>query len=687
MAAPPAFAQTAPVGAGVRLEDGIEKEDVDGDLKSAMEIYQKIAADTSAPRDVRAKALLRLAGCDEKLGHQAKQVYEQIVHDYADQPAATQARTRLALIQKQEHPALPTTMSVRKIETSGLGEMSPSDTDGQRAVYRAKDGDIYFGDLAGHSRSLVFKVQPGDVPGWCPSKDLSLTALGFDAKPSRPGTLAVVKTDGTGYRELVHDDELGTILGGTSGFSFEWSWDARHLLVWALLPNGGAHLMIVDVADGHHRELVHLQSGIISHAVFSPDSHFIACLTWPATGSSIAMRIFVMPTESGEPHLVYESPVKSIEEGGGPVASQWLHDWTADGRYLAISDVHFRKNALYLLPMKNGVAAGNPVFVREGDMDDGHVMASGALAFKDRPVPSNNVSAYHATLGLDGKLGEWHPLEIRGGNGGWDPGLTFSPDNAQIAYVSGDEETGGRDLVLQNLATGQQRVLYRFNGGQPYCHYAYDMPKVFCIIGFDENGGRSDLVSVGVESGALETLGSFSDYRGEPTPSKDGQHIYFWAMKAFQDGHFLRWEMSTRQDTIVDVFTRDLVQIYTPTPDERWLVRSDKRGLAIRSISGGDWRFLISAAGVLTDPGDAIPSGDWTLFDAIDSEGKVRLYRVPISGGEPQLIGDFPGKSRSTHGSSSLRLSRDGRQVIVASLEDSKVNLWELDNFEPPATK
>ena len=63
----PVFAQTAPVAAGVRLQAGIEKEDVDGDLKSAMEIYQKIAADTLAPRDVRAQALLRLAGCDEKL--------------------------------------------------------------------------------------------------------------------------------------------------------------------------------------------------------------------------------------------------------------------------------------------------------------------------------------------------------------------------------------------------------------------------------------------------------------------------------------------------------------------------------------------------------------------------------------------------------------------------------------------
>src|SRR5580658_4115375 len=201
VAVQPAFAQSAPVAAGVRLEAGIEKEDVDGDLKSAMDIYAKITADASAPRDVRAKALLRLAGCDEKLGKQAKQVYEQIVHDYADQPAAAQARNRLALLKKQENPATPTTMSVRKIESAGLGEMNPCHTDGHRAVYRAADGNLYFGDLTGQNKHLVFKVQPEDVPTWCLSRDLSMTALGFAPKLNRPAIIAVIKTDGTGYRE------------------------------------------------------------------------------------------------------------------------------------------------------------------------------------------------------------------------------------------------------------------------------------------------------------------------------------------------------------------------------------------------------------------------------------------------------------------------------------------------------
>ncbi len=99
------------------------------------------------------------------------------------------------------------------------------------------------------------------------------------------------------------------MLDGTNSFSLDWSWDTRHVLVKDYLPNGEVHLMIVDVADGHHRELVHLQSGDIDHAVFSPDGHNIAYETWQNdTGSSDAMRIFVMPAEGAQPQQVYQSP-------------------------------------------------------------------------------------------------------------------------------------------------------------------------------------------------------------------------------------------------------------------------------------------------------------------------------------------------------------------------------------------
>jgi hypothetical protein len=198
IASPAAYAQAAPPTAGVMLQAGIEKENVDGDLKAAMSIYEKIA-----------KALLRLAGCDEKLGKQAKQVYEQILHDYADQPAAAQARTRLAVIKQQEHPSPPPTMTARRIEWAKLGQMGAADTDRERATFVDSEGNLFYGDVAGHNRRLVFRDESDwhAAFGWSATRDFSMMALAPPAKANQPSILAVVRMDGTGYRELLRDEK------------------------------------------------------------------------------------------------------------------------------------------------------------------------------------------------------------------------------------------------------------------------------------------------------------------------------------------------------------------------------------------------------------------------------------------------------------------------------------------------
>jgi hypothetical protein len=248
----PGFSQPAPVSAGVRLQGGIEKEDVDGDLKSAMDIYGKIAVDNSVPREVRARALLRLAGCEEKLGREARHVYEQIVREYADQPAAGQARKQLARIRQQEQPPRPRTMSMRKIDSGPLGAMGGTDTDGERALY-SSGGLLYFGDLAGQSRHMI-----GDFleTASAPSRDFSMVALNLKPNSTRLHKLAVMKIDGTGYRELISDDARNSIFG-TSSFNMTWSWDDKYIEISDFNPLSSLHgqVWVVSVADGQRRVL------------------------------------------------------------------------------------------------------------------------------------------------------------------------------------------------------------------------------------------------------------------------------------------------------------------------------------------------------------------------------------------------------------------------------------------------
>ena len=83
--------QTADMG--VTLERAIRKENVEGDLSGAIDLYKKVVAGAANRADV-AKALLGLGECYEKQGSaEAQKAYERLVKEFGDQAeAARQAQ-------------------------------------------------------------------------------------------------------------------------------------------------------------------------------------------------------------------------------------------------------------------------------------------------------------------------------------------------------------------------------------------------------------------------------------------------------------------------------------------------------------------------------------------------------------------------------------------------------------------
>src|SRR5262249_6368738 len=74
--------------ADVQFKAAQHKEEVEGDLKGAMDAYRKLA--DGKDRTIAAKALLQLARCYEKLGQaDAQKTYERIVRDFTDQKTTT----------------------------------------------------------------------------------------------------------------------------------------------------------------------------------------------------------------------------------------------------------------------------------------------------------------------------------------------------------------------------------------------------------------------------------------------------------------------------------------------------------------------------------------------------------------------------------------------------------------------
>jgi hypothetical protein len=89
------------VSAEASLEAAIHTETVVGDLKSALDQYQKIMAQSGNNRPVAARALLGVAQCQEKLGQiaAARVAFASVVQQYSDQTEiVAQARTKMTAL-------------------------------------------------------------------------------------------------------------------------------------------------------------------------------------------------------------------------------------------------------------------------------------------------------------------------------------------------------------------------------------------------------------------------------------------------------------------------------------------------------------------------------------------------------------------------------------------------------------
>jgi Tol biopolymer transport system component len=663
------IAQSRQATVNVQLQEGIEKEEVEGDLVAAIEIYQKITADKGVPREVRAKALLRLAGCDERLGKQAKQVYEQIVREYGDQPVASQARSRLAVLARKEHPAPPLMMSERKIEWSKLGSLGHTDTDGERAVYW-NENNLYFGDIAGHNRRLILNAKQFD---WVPSRDFALVALDLLATPERRHILALIKTDGTGYRELVRDDEHDSTFGENVSFAMSWSWDDRFLALadFSLRTKIAGQLWVVSTTNGQRRILADIPGERVRKSNFSPDGKYLAFVTYPRDMvSHSTSRIYVVPVAGGEPRLVYESMPWAV----GSSFLSFL-DWTGDGRFLAIKDVRNGRSALYLLPIRDGAPSGELRFVRFGEFEEGMTTQSGALVFMDIAALPATTPIYLSTVEQNGKLHDWRDLKL---NGGGKVSPSFSPDGRSIAYTARDVDATRSNLMIYDLLTGRERMIYRSEYESLNCKYSSLHPKVFCIV--EKERGISNLISVETESGAVEQIATFPGSRFLMLPIVDDQIFYFtlaaWTLDPFAPP-IVRWDRTTQEEKTVVPASNDRTFV-RPSLDGRLMIRQTGGIVFVRPIDGGDWQPVTSKARANLVPATSA-DGKWVLYVGEDAVGKSALFGVPVSGGTPETLAEFT----DAFVPSVLTFSHDNKQVLAEINTHPLAEIWVLENYVP----
>jgi Tol biopolymer transport system component len=409
---------------GVLLRAAIEKEEVAGDLKGAMALYQQIITAHGKDRAVTAKAMLRLAGCHEKLGQtEARKLYERLVAEYSDQTQeVTSARARLAaLTAGAPVRARDSRLTIRRVPNleGNFAYPSPSPDGKFLAFVDWTSGNLTILDVAtGATKALTKDGSWGTTGGFAQvsvwSRDSSRIAYQWVAiGPKGRPELRIVSLSGEKPPEPI------AIPGATWIMPHDWSPDGSRILFSYGQGQVSSGLALVGAGSGAVDRL-NMRGGSWLYQ-FAGDGDAIL-YSAPSDGKAGRGDIFLRNLKTGVATPIVQHPAEEMLVGVLP-GTEWL---------LFASDRQGRLD-LWAVPFRQGKADGQPVLVKQG------LGRFFPLRF------TNDGRFYCATLSAtdDVFLADFDPgtgkvtSEARKFPSRWDgatSGPSFSPDGESLAY-------------------------------------------------------------------------------------------------------------------------------------------------------------------------------------------------------------------------------------------------------------
>jgi Tol biopolymer transport system component len=453
-----AFAQDA----ARLLKAAINTEMVDGNPKAAIDQYKKVAA--SGDRALAAQALLRMAGCYQKLGDaEAQKILAQIVRDYADQTEVA-AEARGKMVVGDASRARPAPDESRAIWTvpEDVRILGPVSVDGRFLPISVRGGG---GELA------VRDLQTGTdriIPS-TPAQERARSEGAFRAGESvvsRDGRrvasrVAVSRHPGMQvlvYTQLVvsnvGDGSATTLIDGADVVPYDWTPDGGAIAIRRKVSATTQQIEIVSFPSGAVRVLRTIEwraNGPFSGRL-SPDGRRLAVET-PANGTG-ARDIIVLPIDGGPEVRVVQWTGDDILLGWSPDGASVLFSSARGSGTLDIWRQRLDAKALALGPelvRRNGPA--RPLgMTLSGALFSHDDFEAGAGACQTTPTCEVKESVFDFETGTFVSP----PRDVSDTYVRSNESPRWSPDGTRLAYYA---RRGGREgvIVIKDLATGQSR--------------------------------------------------------------------------------------------------------------------------------------------------------------------------------------------------------------------------------------
>ncbi len=470
-----AYAQQS---AGVLLQSGLYKEDVNGDLEAAIAIYERVLKEFPKDRPVAAKALLHIGLCYEKLGKQgAQKAYQRLIEEYTDQhePVA-QARARLVVL-GAAGDVQQTGLVMREVKIEQGDHGLSLSRDGKRLVYpKRKDGktNLVVRDLVSGDETQITNYETAtgaDQPVFSPD--------GKEVAYTYTNQLHIVSLETGEDRRLYQD-----------GWAKDWSRDGRFLLL-----NGNR---VLAVGEGSIKKL-NLPSPARAGR-FSPDGKYVTYVSPRGKPKN-----YLYPVSGGDPIQITHG-----SRDTNPI-------WSPNGKVLLfLSQRAFGPEMdLCGVSVVDGKKAGGLQVIKPDFGDNVKLISlseTGRLLFR-----RSHWEMHVDVTPIDPQTGQPSGNPVRLAAGYWP---MWSPDGKRIAYFS-----GGALHVMSADGSNDQKIIrvQPFTGTHAW---AADNKHIY-VAESSREAERKGIYSISIATRERRPVYLDPDLLGHLSCSPDGRRLAF----------------------------------------------------------------------------------------------------------------------------------------------------------------
>ncbi len=486
-------------------------------------------------------------------------------------------------------------------------------------------------------------------------------------------TIAVLRhhADRSGVYLLERGQPGERLLTGTTSATLSVFPAAENSLLVKERPGEGLPLQYfaVSMKDGSRRPALEwastgLQSGGI---VLSPDGRYAAFSVFE---SSFVADLYVSPLDGSEPprRLAFDrNRLRGIA-------------WTPDSREVVFSASREGTLSLWRIPIEGGEPrqisgvgrAFSPVLWSDSAGSSKLLFATGGM----------NADAWSVALNQPQAPPQRVTHSTR-----YDGNAQISPDSTKLCFAS-HRFKDIEHIFVSDLDGGNVEQITRWNEYDGAPRWSPDGKQ----IAFDSLlDGNWDIYAVSLETGTQRRLTRGPNEDVRPSWSRDGRWIYYSAGDG-RGGSSLWKAPADGGEPVLLNENGGFEAFEAPDGNSVYFVETDR--------SVGLWRIPASGAGSPTPvPGsEEISQGRWSVTplgiyfrgfpDPAKWDDGTPIYRIPLEGGQPELIRTIPADPSIDYSSlhpvrrpPGFSVSADGRTAIVQRRDELDTGLMLIEDF------